>query len=219
MQEYVVSYATGAGGTWISWLINQHNNFPKIRLEEDNQFYDKVSDDTIGTFHFGIAARRPLYNKDASNAFFQTFIQNNPEAVQNFSKYSYKPSPHAPASIIEYLDNTEDHIFNGSTTLLIVGMFSNVDVFLKRNSYINDMFNLYHNTGIEYIEHNNQKCYELDVLCNSLGIASKVIDAGKLLFDDRTEYSKLCSIIDEQPLAEYQTHVNFAIDTVWKKFM
>lgn len=219
-KEFIVSYATGAGGTWISWLINQHNNFPKILLEEDNAFYDKTSSDQIGTFHFGVAGRRPL-DLESSEDFLNIFLQKNPDAVSNFTKYSYKPSPHAPASIMDYLESKNTHIFNNNTSLVIVGMFSNTDVFVKRNDYINSLFDIYnlHKTGKDYINHNNQCCVKLLDICNEQDIQAEIFDAGKLLFGDVTEYHKLCNYINEPPLDAYPAHVASAIKIVWNKFL
>jgi len=221
INEYVISYATGSGGTWISWLINQHTNFPKIRLEEDDKFYDKISSDDIGTFHFGIAARRPLYDNLTSTDFFNLFLQKNPEAVDNFTKYSYKPSPHAPASLVEYFNNTDNHIFDHNSSIIIIGIFSNTDVFISRNSYINSLFELYprDKSGADYIKHNNEYCHMLHEVCNKQGLKSKIFDAGKLLFGDIHEYHRLCRYINEPPLCNYTDHVNTAIEIIWKKFM
>lgn len=219
LQDYPVTYPTGAGGTWVSWLINQHDNFPKIRLEEDSEFYNKKSD--MGTFHFGIAARRRLDSGQSSQQFLQQFIDHNPDYDSQFTKYSYKPSPHAPSSVLDYIDQTDNHIFHTNTKLVILGVFTNVAVFKTRNDYINSLHNIYApfgNSSDQYINGNNQDCHSLLTTCDNIGIAAAIFDAGKLLFGDTQEYHRLCDYVDEQPLPDYADHVAHAVKKVWDKF-
>lgn len=221
VKEYIVSYPTGAGGTWISWLINQHNNFPKIQLEDDDQFYDKTAGDAIGAFHFAIAARRKLFSNQTAAEFLYQFLEQNPQCDRNFTKYSYKPSPHAPSSVLEYVKQTPNHIFHNNTSVIIVGTWSCQELFKSRNDYINGLHNIYGafaNSRDQYITGHNEDCDALHTICNDHGIKSMTFDAGRLLFGDLEEYHKLCQYIGEPPLEQYQSFVDTAVNKVWKKF-
>jgi len=53
MKNYLVLYNPGLCGTWLTWLINQHKNFPQYRLKDKNYINDKEETKPLDVCCFG----------------------------------------------------------------------------------------------------------------------------------------------------------------------
>lgn len=53
MKNYLVLYNPGLCGTWLTWLINQHKNFPQYLLKYKNYINDKEETKTLDVGCFG----------------------------------------------------------------------------------------------------------------------------------------------------------------------
>ena len=53
MQNYLILYTPGMCGTWLTWLINQHKNFPQYKLKNIKYINDKEEANLLDVRCFG----------------------------------------------------------------------------------------------------------------------------------------------------------------------
>lgn len=212
-----VLYAPGHFGTWICWLINQHQSFPKFESSPQNRDLPIQAD--ISLFKGAFRYQRKLSDWDT---YYSNFVEPVVMTDDTVNKFSFK---------FRYNQNFYKEIENSATDT------SNFDVYEvnKIFSYIGvrkTVITLVDTTLVneikkrwQYLENDLddssaefQYRWQLDNIPNYSKINADylLLDVGKMLLGSADEYKKLTDFIDEPPLTNFKElskhHYNFSFN-------
>jgi hypothetical protein len=218
MKTYIVLYEAGKSGTWLTWLINQHYNFPKYNSELQNRkLPTQVDINCLGADWW------PDKQSFKNNRLSKTIQHcNNDNAIKDCVKVL--PNHELRAHITDIDIEKLKAILKSSNinNIIIPHLFEQMyDPFRMRwnlllkekgdNKYKSwDEINM--KEFMDY--HIENKTYEVfpDTKVHYM-------DIGKLVMGNLREYSKLLSFIEEEPLEDFKTITTDYREFAFGKYM
>ena len=86
MKNYLVLYTPGMCGTWLSWLINQHKNFPHYKLEHKNYINDLGETKSLDVGCFGADFYTYAHMAEAYQGEWATYHKQEAESIRMYRK-------------------------------------------------------------------------------------------------------------------------------------
>lgn len=224
-EVYLIWHDTGWPGSWLSWLINQHKNFPKTT---GCYMYNRVGEErdtmAIGShrpnpLHF---SSFPLWNasflKNVDPGAYS--VSNEYMGIDDFFKFDKQFSKiilklfrnHSPSDIGALIDNINKEVtvkknitlISGSANKLIADRLKD----LEESTY-DDW-----DWKVDHIDKLNIRQFfpKMDAIA-----PTHIVNFGNLLNHDYEEYNKLLMAIDEEPLDNWKELVD-VIKEVFNKY-
>lgn len=213
--NFMVLYDGGNSGTWLTWVINQHKDFPKF-----------VMNDNIRK---NIARSRDVNCLGADWHLEEITVNDGPG----------KSIKHLPLSWEDYLKYTKEHIVNKNHKHIAfkivpnhsarINHYKEVDVELLNNisqqvehkivfCFVGEIFNSEISRRWNILRKEKESVEEIknslttdrrtpynverDYAPFTSGIC--IIDIGKIITGDMTEYEKLCDFIEQPKLNNFK---------------
>ena len=208
----MVLYRGGGSGTWLTWLINQHKDFPKFEKRDNIRKNIKVSRDIscLGAdWHIdGISIYDGSKNVKMKSRNWNQFLEYSSRHTVNldFKHLAYKIIPnHSATTTGNKIDFELLHAIASQVTSKIVlcevsEVFNDEiskrwDVLRKEKediTYIRKTLTVDSRTNFNVSDY---QPYALDVY---------KADVGKLILGDDDEYNNLCKYIEQEPLPNFK---------------
>jgi predicted HAD superfamily Cof-like phosphohydrolase len=247
IKYYYLAHWAGAFGTWLSWFISQHADFPKTGLllcrtsdMVDRQFWSQEPSRPMGypeTKHFSLSARE--YWELETIPTFSDFIKAQPNMHASLllpdEAGAQNPSPtkmvvrpfnnHSYTLVTEKLKQEQPDprcigIITIRTSAKYRPMVARRLMDLKKISYDEAMEFIIEREEAQTVRYNIVKSGALDhrdANGNELP-PSYAVDFGKLMEYDQREYQRLCEYLDQPQLPNWQDFVDVANTEIWDRY-
>mgnify|MGYP000648554573 CR=1 FL=1 len=185
MNNYLVLYRPGFGGTWLGWFINSHKNFAQY------PFYKKARIRGVTT-DVGCDGIDWIIEED----FYTTFVENRKK-----SHTRYATNLSHTKDCVKVLNNHELSVTKND--IIDQELLNVVCTEIKPNKIIVPILN--NHLVDEFIRRWNIKTSWVDYLIKEQPYHNQpyadvyYCDIGKLISDDGEEYALLCEAIGEEP--------------------
>jgi hypothetical protein len=221
MNNYVVLYKFGMGGTWLGWFINSHENFAQYDVEIRDRGVDLTVDVACEGLDWwintpGVSSWQELeypfkptwwINEDDSEAFRINRIMVTEEYTTNYKHTK---------DCIRVLPNHDLTEFNEVNPLVLNEVVDEIKptkiiVPILKDYLFNEFsdrwiyFQKCKNDGYEPVDERKEWTHWVDYLIKEQPYHNQpyaevyYCDIGKLISDDGEEYALLCEAIGEEP--------------------
>ena len=210
--NYMVLYRGGACGTWLTWLINQHKDFPKFEKRDNIRKNINISKDMscLGAdWHVDdISVYDGSKNVKRKSMNWYQFLEYSLRHTVNldFKHLAYKLIPnHSATTTGNKIDSELLHAIASQVTSKIV-LCEVSEVF---NDEISKRWNILRKEkeDVRYI----RKTLRTDSRTNfnisdyaPYALDVYKADVGKLILGDSEEYNNLCKYIEQEPLSNFK---------------
>jgi hypothetical protein len=237
MKNYLVLYTPGLCGTWLTWLINQHKNFPQYKLKDKNYINDKEETKPLDVGCFGsdwytyqhISKDSDYYTRnyssDKDNEFTKEFLNYTFEENRRIRPMDERNNESFTKDCVKILPNhgcfRDNHLEKFET--INQKLLKKITDDMQPEKIIVPIFNSENDTLIKRwriwlgYHHKNSGEYSAfwdwnewsDYLVqdNPYGNNVHYVDIEKLTSGDNDEYLKLCEAIDETPIDNIQEDI------------
>lgn len=209
----MILYQGGNAGTWLTWLINQHSDFPKFIKQDNIRKNIKKSRDIScpgADWHLEdliiYSGEEQIFRNEISWEEYEKHA--NRHAVNlNYSKIAFKIIPNHDARLgnIELDKKLLKRIFHQTSCKIILCSVSDVfnaeisnrwNILRKEKETIGQIKNsLTLDRRTINFKTDDYKDYATDIYST---------DIGSLILGDKTEYENLCNFINQPPLENFK---------------
>ena len=193
MEYFLVPFNHGSHGTWLTWFINKHSNFPaNVLLDKkynDSNCISKVTD-------YGILYANWNYKEQEL-----TDVLVNLQG--SYTKVALKLFPHH--SMYSESVETITRVCSNAKRIIIPVVNDTM------NKVIEKRFTLIRNQSNITLE--SHKCVKRFSKMNPV-----IIDIGKIILKDRKEYDRLLEAINEKPILNWQELVSNTIERIYNEY-
>ena len=237
---YLVWHDPGIPGTWLSWFINQHKNFPQ---PTGRYMYNKPMNPMLDSMDIGEHRPHPLHFGSSIGPWNAPFLKDTDrtkhlvshtylsidEVVKQAREISFNNFPQFSKVCLKLFSNhmtMENPLFNKSTFDKIrkeVTIKKNITIRVGTASKLisdrlNDLEGRKPDSNDELMIKYHERRNTTEWLPKLAKLApTYVVDFGKLLNYDYEEYNKLLIEIDEEPLDNWKELVDI-IKEVFTKY-
>ena len=247
IKYYYLAHWAGAFGTWLSWFISQHADFPKTGLLlcrssdlVNRTQWSREPERPFGypeTKHFSLSARE--YWDLETTSTFAEFLESQPNMHETLmlpdeagaqnpapTKYVVRPiSNHSYPLVTERLKQQQPDprcigIITVRTSAKYRPMVARRLMDLKKISYDEAMEFIIEREQAQTTRYNLVKTVALDHRDpNGDELpASYAVDFGKLLEYNQREYQRLCEYLQQPMLPNWQDFVAVANTEIWDRY-
>lgn len=226
-KTYAVLYCSGMYGTWLSWFVGQHQDFPKylsIPNNTDGKHTDYVVDGATWCFTEDTEDDADMEALTFEEYEHRWALPNliNKDALYNCIKIL---PDHDVSWDAHYKDDKMlSHIFENIDGIITPYLPSNspfVSMFEERNKFMwdfhDDQDDYWSIAATEWKEKVRGDYFKRGAIPRK----SLQVNLHNLFTLDEKEYSSLCKFIDQPPLKNWEDHVNryrtSIVNIDWKK--
>ena len=225
--NYSVWYCAGLCGTWLSWLVNKHTNFPEFKYQKQRRPLPFQADISCSgaDWYLNIAWQDKVKElaRDRKDLRYPHAMDNN------YSKLCFKILPSYGSHC---LNNDEEFDFELAKDIITQTNLKKV-IIPVRNTELSDELNLRWEyirlwdqyldkpdlTTIKAVVKENLSKWTYDPMSwqnkqlddnvyEQLGLTVHTVDIGKLVNGNIEEYNKLAEFIDEPPLVDFPKYAS-----------
>lgn len=220
-------YKPGWIGTWLSWFINQHSTFPNYQMKLN---YDDRNDSSIAT---DFVCKGGSWFEREGHSLSQSMLSASERAsIINFNatQRCYKTFPHDYPNDCNEVDDFIIKIkeSNIEYNVIIPTLINDSHIKILAKRFV-DIIELddgeeipsYQEMLTEFIDTARNKTYysKIENVANSV----HYVDIGSLMFDRNNTgeqvYSSLLEYINDKPIDNWKSHVEYAIEKVFNRYM
>lgn len=226
--KFVVQYLAGLSGTMLTWFVNQHAGFPNINVmhNEDNDVA-LASYATSWVLNDTVLADDDMYNQDIVDVELEIKqCLEDPHKfhrISPFDKIAIKTFPH------DIINDPEDEVISehmvkkitdaGFNRWIYPFIYDDQGDYNVKQSLIHRRWNSLKNRG-ERVDYNlaSEKMYECNTLetdendffkhiVEKYNITVHRVDISLLVAGDQSEYNRLLTYIDSEPLLDWHQRI------------
>lgn len=223
IKTYGCWYEPGDAGTWLTWFINQHKDFPKftnvLRYEQEGNPLGHIPSDYSCWDSDWHVVKWEGHDKQT----WAEFIDNANDISDEYSSVCYKVLPyHNPFSVgPNEVDDLDQHSFadllieQSNTNLVIIPIIkSDYELFAKRLAFIRPRFTV--DTARDIYKHRIDKIYDNNILGTQSHVDVLTVCVDQLIIhQDYNEYSNLCRALGQPELDNWKDIVADYYNTVY----
>jgi hypothetical protein len=220
LMNYMVLYEGGNCGTWLTWLINQHEDFPKFNLKDAVRKNIMTSKDVIC---HGASWHLEEINVDDG---YGNIVNKLPLSWENYVQYSKqyvvnKKHKHIAFKIVPNHDARKHFLPDKPVDVKLLDSISKQTRHKIVFCYVGECFNYEISRRWNILRKEKESIEDIK---NTLVTDRRtkydiqeyspfttdicVIDIGKIITCDMAEYGKLCNFIDQPKLNEFKKLAN-----------
>jgi len=222
---YLIWHDVGWPGSWLSWFINQHKNFPKI---PGCYMYNRTGEEG-DAMAIGSHRPNPLHFSNSKFSLWnasllknvdpgECIVSNEYMGIDDFFKFDKQFSKiilklfrnHSPSDIGALIDNINKEVTVKKNITLISGSANKLiaDRLKDLEGYATST------VEVDHIDKLNIRQFfpKMDAIA-----PTHIVNFGNLLNHDYEEYNKLLMAIDEEPLDNWKELVD-VIKEVFNKY-
>lgn len=221
-------YEPGDAGTWLTWFINQHDNFPRfsntLRYEQENNPLGHIASDyscwdsdwhVIEWEGHGqqswtefVANVKSIYRSSYTNVCYKVLPFHNPFSISDNEVEGY--DQHSFADMLVKQSNTNK--------IIIPIIKSDYELFAKRLAFIRPRFSV--ETARDIYKHRINRLYNNNITGTQQHADVVIINVDQLIIHcSEEEYQKLCTAIDQPALYNWKELVQNYYKTVYEPWI